>query len=57
MCASYDEETRRELAAESAVGRLGTPEDIAASVLFLSGEGGSFVTGQVLSPNGGFTIT
>ena len=47
----------RELAAETPVGRLGTPADIAASVLFLSGEGASFVTGQVLSPNGGFTVT
>ena len=57
MCASYDEATRRELAAETPVGRLGTPADIAASVLFLSGEGASFVTGQALSPNGGFTVT
>ena len=56
MLAGYDEETRRELAAETPLCRLGTPEDVAASVLFLCGKGGSFVTGQILSPNGGFTI-
>lgn len=57
MCASYDDKTRRELAEATPVGRLGTPEDIADAVLYFSGDGASFVTGQVLSPNGGFTIT
>lgn len=57
MCASYDEQTRRGLADETPAGRLGTPADIASSVLFLSGDGASFITGQVLSPNGGFTVT
>ncbi len=57
MCASYDEKTRRELAEQTPVGRLGTPDDIADAVIYLSGDGASFVTGQVLSPNGGFTVT
>ena len=57
MLAEYDEDTKRALADETPLMRIGTPEDVAASVLFLAGEGGSFVTGQVLSPNGGFTIT
>ena len=56
MCASYDDKTRRELAEATPVGRLGTPEDIADAVLYFSGDGASFVTGQVLSPNGGFVI-
>lgn len=34
-------------------GRYGTIEDTVATVLFLLSEGGSFFTGQVLSPNGG----
>jgi 3-oxoacyl-[acyl-carrier protein] reductase len=33
--------------------RLGTPEDIAASVSFLAGPDGSWVNGQVLRANGG----
>lgn len=57
MTAVYDEETKRELAAETPLGRLGTPADVAAAVLFLSGDGGSFITGQVISPNGGFVIS
>jgi 2-hydroxycyclohexanecarboxyl-CoA dehydrogenase len=35
------------------VGRLGTPEDVAATCAFLASEEASFVTGQVVSPNGG----
>jgi NAD(P)-dependent dehydrogenase (short-subunit alcohol dehydrogenase family) len=34
-------------------GRYGTIEDTVATVMFLLSEGGSFFTGQVLSPNGG----
>jgi len=34
-------------------GRYGTIEDTVAAVMFLLSEGGSFFTGQVLSPNGG----
>ncbi|MBM3542196.1 MAG: SDR family oxidoreductase [Alphaproteobacteria bacterium] len=36
--------------------RYATPEEIAHSVVFLAGPGGAFVTGQVLSPNGGEAI-
>jgi NAD(P)-dependent dehydrogenase (short-subunit alcohol dehydrogenase family) len=35
------------------VGRIGTPTDVASSVLFLTSEDASFITGQVLSVNGG----
>ncbi|HYD31330.1 MAG TPA: beta-ketoacyl-ACP reductase [Azospirillaceae bacterium] len=34
-------------------GRMGTPEDIAAAVAFLASEQAGFITGQVISSNGG----
>ena len=36
--------------------RLGTPEDIANCALFLGSEKSNFITGQIISPNGGFVI-
>lgn len=42
--------------ASTPVGRLGTPEEIAAVVRFLAGPGQGFITGQVWSPNGGVVI-
>lgn len=38
------------------LGRLGKPEDVAAPVLFLAGEGASFITGQVLTVDGGLFL-
>ena len=49
-------ETKAELAQETPLERLGTPEDVAQAIWFLASEGGSFFTGQVLAPNGGFII-
>jgi 3-oxoacyl-[acyl-carrier protein] reductase len=56
MIAGMDDDTREALKDEAPLGRLGTPEDIAQAIRFLASEGASFVTGQVLSPNGGFVI-
>src|SRR5262245_37894392 len=42
---------RREKA--NPMGRLGRPEDVAAAVLFFASPGAGYVTGQVLSVNGG----
>ena len=36
------------------VNRIGKPEDIAAACLYLASDEASFVTGQVISPNGGY---
>jgi 3-oxoacyl-[acyl-carrier protein] reductase len=38
------------------VKRLGTPEDIAEAVCFLSGPGAGFITGQTLTVDGGMTV-
>jgi 3-oxoacyl-[acyl-carrier protein] reductase len=46
-------ELREKMIAETPLKRIGTPEDIAAAVEFLCGEGASFITGHVLDVNGG----
>lgn len=50
------EETLAELAQQTPVGRLGTPEDIAHAVSFLASDKASFITGQVLTSDGGFIV-
>lgn len=47
-------DTLSELAGDTPVGRLGTPEDIAALVSFLASDAASFITGQVITSDGGF---
>jgi NAD(P)-dependent dehydrogenase (short-subunit alcohol dehydrogenase family) len=41
------------LAQRVPAGRLGTPDDIAATCAFLCSEEAGYITGQVISPNGG----
>ena len=48
------QDTLDSLMEQTPLGRLGEPEDIAAAVAFLAGEGASFITGQVLTCDGGF---
>lgn len=48
------EETLDALAEDTPVGRLGRPEDIAAVVSFLASDAASFITGQVITSDGGF---
>ena len=38
------------------LGRIGTPEDVARVVLFLAGPDASYVTGQVLTVDGGLSL-
>jgi len=53
---SYGEHGQRALIEHIATRRLGRPEDIANGVLFLVSEEASWVTGQVLSIDGGHSI-
>lgn len=50
------QETLRQLAEETPLGRLGTPEDVAHAVVFLASDKASFLTGQVLGADGGFIV-
>ena len=46
-----------EIAAATALGRLGQPEDMAGAVIFLCGRGGSYLTGAVIPVDGGYATT
>ena len=56
MVEQLGEDTLTELAQEAPLCRLGTPEDVAHAVSFLASERASFITGQVIAPNGGIVI-
>ena len=56
MTNSLPEEQREALVAQIPLGRLGTVDEIAKTVLFLAGDGGSYITGQTLHVNGGMYI-
>ncbi|MEG0615791.1 MAG: SDR family oxidoreductase, partial [Oscillospiraceae bacterium] len=43
-------------AEETPLGVIGKPLDIANAIFFLASEKADFITGQVISPNGGFLI-
>jgi NAD(P)-dependent dehydrogenase (short-subunit alcohol dehydrogenase family) len=53
MTASLPEQFRREAIEETALGRMGQPQDVAAAVLFLCSGMAQHVTGQVLRVDGG----
>ena len=56
MVDKLGQETIDALREQTPLGRLGTPEDIAQAVAFLASEGASFITGQVLTADGGFIL-
>ena len=56
MNAMLSQEVREELAEETPVGRLGSPEEVAATALFLASDSAAFITGQVIGQNGGLYI-
>lgn len=54
MMDEHSEETKRLLAEETPLGRLGTGEDVAKAAAFLLSGDASFITGQVLGVDGGY---
>ena len=56
MNACLGSETLEALKEETPLERLGTPEDVAEAVFFLANSENRFITGQILSPNGGMVI-
>jgi 3-oxoacyl-[acyl-carrier protein] reductase len=56
MNAHLGEEARAEIAEETPVCRIGEPREVAEAVLFLSGEGAAFITGDVMNISGGFVV-
>ena len=53
MTDSLPEDQKEALASQIPMGRLGTANEVADAVLFLAGDGASYITGQTLHVNGG----
>ncbi|HYV29681.1 MAG TPA: 3-oxoacyl-[acyl-carrier-protein] reductase [Candidatus Binatia bacterium] len=56
MTAALDEKTRAALVERIPLQGLGKPEDVAEVALFLAGPGGRYLTGQVLTVDGGMVM-
>lgn len=53
MVATMPEEAKAKSMAETVLGRLGSPDDVAAVVLFLCSDGARHITGEVIKVDGG----
>jgi 3-oxoacyl-[acyl-carrier protein] reductase len=53
MTKAIAEKAQGDWAAQIPLGRIGTPDDIAAAVCFLASDEAAYITGQVLAVNGG----
>jgi len=56
MNKEIDEESLKEIVEEMPITRVGTPKEVAESVMFLASEKANYITGQVISVNGGMYI-
>ena len=53
MTRAIAEKAQGDWAAQIPLGRIGTPDDVAAAVCFLASDEASYITGHVLAVNGG----
>jgi 3-oxoacyl-[acyl-carrier protein] reductase len=56
MTAALTPEQKERIAGAIPMGRLGSPEDVAASVLFLASDQAGYITGQTIHVNGGMAM-
>lgn len=56
MLLEYTEEDKTELKNQTPLNRLGTPQDVANAVYFLASDNATFITGQVITVDGGFAL-
>ena len=56
MNSRLTEEDLAALAEETPLERIGRPEEVARTIAFLAGKESSFLTGQVVAPNGGLVV-
>ncbi len=56
MMKVYSQEEKSALISSTPLNRLGKPEDVANLAYFLASEEASFITGQVITIDGGFTL-
>lgn len=56
MNKALDGESKRQIAEDTPLMRIGVPREVADAVLYLASDGASFVTGDVLNVSGGYVI-
>jgi 3-oxoacyl-[acyl-carrier protein] reductase len=56
MTDAIGEEARAGILAKVPLGRLGSPEDVGAAVAFLASDAAAYITGQVITVDGGMTV-
>ena len=56
MTAALGEEILQEVRKQVPLGRMGDPQDVADAVLYLASDAASFITGHVLTVDGGLTV-
>ena len=56
MTSKLSEDVKKAMMAQIPMQKLGQPEDVAAAVVFLSGPGSDYITGQVINVNGGMLM-